>query len=136
EQKEKLEAKKESSKGLIEALEEALKGKVDSVNLSTRLVSHPVSLVSDEGLSLEMERILKQMPDAQEIPKAKRILEINPDHELLGALETIYEKAPEKLGTYAGLLYDQACLIEGLELEDPVGFSQNMARLMVEVSKL
>ncbi|HLV49576.1 MAG TPA: molecular chaperone HtpG, partial [Erysipelothrix sp.] len=49
EQKEKLEAKKESSKGLIEALEEALKGKVDSVNLSTRLVSHPVSLVSDEG---------------------------------------------------------------------------------------
>src|SRR5690554_4271531 len=136
EQKEKLEAKKESSKGLIEALEEALKGKVDSVNLSTRLVSHPVSLVSDEGLSLEMERVLKQMPDAQEIPKAKRILEINPDHELLGALETIYEKAPENLGTYAGLLYDQACLIEGLELEDPVGFSQNMASLMVEVSKL
>lgn len=136
EQKENLEAKKESAKNLLEALDEALKDKVDGVQLSTRLVSHPVSLVSDEGLSLEMERVLKQMPDATDVPKAKRILEINPDHELLGALETIYEQAPEKLTSYAGLLYDQACLIEGLELEDPVGFSQNMARLMVEVSKL
>ena len=136
EEKDTLESKKEDHKDLLAALEKALKDKVDKVQLSSRLVNHPVSLVSDEGMSLEMEKILSQMPDANNVPKATRILEINPNHELLDALKKVYSKDEVKIAEFASLLYDQACLIEGLKLEDPVAFSQNMARLMVEASKV
>ena len=135
EQKEEFKEKEAESKGLLEAISKALEGKVEEVRLSTRLVSHPVSLVSDDGLSIEMEKVLNQIPDAQNM-KATRILEINPNHELLEALNQIYDNDESRLEEFATLLYDQACLIEGLELEDPVAFSQNMARLMVEASKL
>ncbi|NLC64074.1 MAG: molecular chaperone HtpG [Erysipelothrix sp.] len=135
-QKESLESKTEDHKDLIEALEKSLEGKVTRVKLSTRLGSHPVSLVSDAGISIEMEQVLSQLSDAQDVPKASRILEINLDHDVLKALKNVYENQPDGLKGYAQLLYDQACLIEGLALEDPVAFSQNMARLMVEVSKV
>lgn len=135
-QKESLESKTEDHKDLIEALEKSLEGKVTRVKLSTRLGSHPVSLVSDAGISIEMEQVLSQLSDAQDVPKASRILEINLDHDVLKALQNVYENQPDGLKGYAQLLYDQACLIEGLALEDPVAFSQNMARLMVEVSKV
>ena len=136
-QKEAIEEKKEASKDLLEQLKESLKDKVSDVRLSTRLVSYPVVLVSDEGLSLEMEKILSQMPDmnASDMMKANRILEINSDHPLFEALQKVYEETSGDLTSYAALLYDQACLIEGLPLEDPVQFSQNMSDLMIKASQ-
>lgn len=136
-QKEAIEKKKEDSKDLLEKLKDSLKDKVSDVRLSTRLVSYPVVLVSDEGLSLEMEKILSQMPDmdASDMMKANRILEINPDHPLFEALKKVYDETSDEVSSYAALLYDQACLIEGLPLEDPVQFSQNMSDLMVKASQ-
>ncbi|CAM3715108.1 molecular chaperone HtpG [Erysipelothrix urinaevulpis] len=135
ETKEAIEKKTESSKDLLSSLKEHLSHKVDDVKLSSRLVSHPVCLVSDEGLSFEMEKVLNALPENDETMKAQRILEINPDHELLQALNSMYEKNPDTLKDYADILYDQACLIEGLPIEDPVEFSKKIANLMIETSK-
>lgn len=131
-EKQAIEEKAKESKDLFETLKEVLKSKVEDVRLSTRLKSHPVCLVSEEGLSFEMEKVLSQMPDANENMKAKRILEINPEHPLLETLKRVSESHPEKLKDLASLLYDQACLMEGLPIEDPVAFSKRMAELMVE----
>ncbi len=135
ETKKSIEAKKESHKDLIEALKETLKDEVDDVTLSTRLVNHPVCLVSEEGVSFEMEKVLNAIPDQGERVKAKRILEINPDHPLLEALERVHQEKPNELGDFATILYDQACLIEGLPIKDPVTFSKRVADLMVASTK-
>ncbi|MDR2771698.1 MAG: molecular chaperone HtpG [Clostridiales Family XIII bacterium] len=125
------EEKAESSKELLAAVKEALGDKVAEVRLSRRLKSHPVCLTSGEGISLEMEKVLSAMPAGSDV-KAKRILEINADHAVFGALETAYTNDKERVGTYAGLLYDQALLIEGLPIEDPVAFSNAVCALMSE----
>lgn len=124
--------KSEESKDLFVSLKEALGDTVSEVRLSTRLKSHPVCLVSAEGLSFEMEKVLAQMPDAGEKMKAKRILEINPEHPLLQTLRRVHSAQPEKLHDIAWLLYDQACLMEGLPIEDPMGFSKKLAQLMID----
>jgi len=102
------------------------------VRLSSRLKSHPVCLVADEGISLEMEKVLSQMPDANNQVKAKRILELNSDHPLIEALGHV---ASDKVSAYAKLLYNQALLIEGFTIEDPIEFSNSMAQLMIDASK-
>lgn len=129
-----LKEKTEETKDLMEKLTEALEGHVESVRLSKRLVNHPVCLVSDEGLSLEMERILSQMQDGETAMKAKRILEINPSHPVIDALSKVESQDEDKLKMYAKLLYDQACLIEGLPIDDTAEFSKALAQLMVDAA--
>lgn len=135
ETKEKIKEKGIELEDLLKAIKKSLEGQVDDVRLSSRLVNHPVCLVSDDGLSFEMEKILNANPENTEEIKAQRILEINPEHDLLKALEIIYKKDASRLDDYADILYDQACLIEGLPLEDPVKFSQKIANLMIETTK-
>ena len=136
EEKKQVEEKKEENKDLLEALKESLKDKVSDVKLSTRLKSHPVCLSADEGLSFEMEKVLAQMPDGNPYGmKAVRILEINPNHAIFNALQNVYAKDKDKISKYADLLYDQALLIEGFDLEDPIAFSNAVCELMVEASK-
>ncbi len=132
EEKEALKSKAEEKKDLLTSLKEALKDEVVDVRLSSRLKSHPVCLVADEGISLEMEKVLAQMPDANNQAKAKRILELNSDHPLIEALGHV---ASDKVSTYAKLLYNQALLIEGFTIEDPIEFSNAMAQLMIDASK-
>ncbi|MDR0569917.1 MAG: molecular chaperone HtpG [Clostridiales Family XIII bacterium] len=122
--------KAESSKDLLAAVKEALGGKVAEARLSKRLRSHPVCLASGEGISLEMEKVLAAMPDDGGGVKAERILEINAGHPVFAALERAFEAGDETLGVYAELLYDQALLIEGLPVEDPVRFSNAICGLM------
>lgn len=129
--KETIEKLTEENKDVLEILKEALKEKVADVRLTSRLKSHPVCLVSDEGLSFEMEKVLAQSPDATQHLKATRILEINPDHALFGALQKVSE---DKLKEFSELLVDQALLIEGLPIEDPARFSRLISELMIEVS--
>lgn len=117
--------------GLLDALTEGLSGKVEKVQLSKRLKDSPVCLVSGEGLSMEMEKVLKQMPNATDA-KATKILEINPNHELFKTLEYVHQHNPDKVQTYAKILYNQALLIEGLPLENPAEFSKLMVELMIE----
>ncbi|HEY6007937.1 MAG TPA: molecular chaperone HtpG [Geobacteraceae bacterium] len=136
EEKQELETKKAAAQqrfsGVLEFLKKTLDGKVKEVRLSSRLTDSACCLVADSfGLNANMERILKAMN--QEVPASQRILELNPDHPLLGTLETIYEQdsANPKLADYAELLYDQALLTEGSPLADPLRFTRLVSELMV-----
>ncbi len=130
-----LKKKEKEHKDILKAIKEALKDKVKDVKLSGRLKESAVCLVSGEGLSLEMEKILKAMPNQTDV-KADRILEINPDHELFHALNKIYEKDENKILDYASILYYQALLVEGLPIENPTEFSSKLVKLMIESSNL
>ena len=130
EKKEELKAKEEESADLLKDMQEALNGKVTRVALSQRLKSHPVCLTSEGEISLEMEKVLNSMPTDQKV-HAQRVLEINPDHEIFGKLKALSEGGDkDKLGKYAQLLYNQALLIEGMSIEDPVEFSNLICELM------
>jgi len=130
EKKEEIKAKEEESADLLGELKEALDGKVAKVALSQRLKSHPVCLTSEGEISLEMEKVLNSMPTDQKI-HAQRVLEINPDHEIFGKLQSLSKEGnKDKLGKYAKLLYDQALLIEGMSIENPVEFSNLICELM------
>jgi len=128
--------KNEASKNVLAAVQEALGEKVAAVTLSTRLKNHPVCFSSGEGLSIEMEKVLKAQAEAQgnkELDKLKadKILELNSNHEFFKALSDAVEKDDkEKVEDYANLLYDQALLIEGMPIEDPVFFSNLICKLM------
>ncbi len=134
EEKKEIEKVNEDNKDLLETLKDALKDQVQDVKVSSRLKTHPVCLVSGEGVSFEMEKVLNQMPDGQNI-KAGRILEINPNHQIFTALQSVFEKNKDKINDYASLLYDQALLIEGFSIDDPVGFSNKVCDLMIEANK-
>ena len=134
EEKKELEKVNEDNKDLLETLKEALKDQVQDVKVSSRLKTHPVCLVSGEGVSFEMEKVLNAMPDGQNI-KAGRILEINPNHQIFNALQSVFEKDKDKINDYASLLYDQALLIEGFSIDDPVGFSNKVCQLMIDANK-
>lgn len=130
EKKEEIKAKEEESSDLLKTLAEALDGKVTKVILSQRLKTHPVCLTSEGEISLEMEKVLNSMPADQKI-KAQRVLELNPDHAVFEKLKAIADSDDKNtLGNYAKLLYNQALLIEGMSIEDPVEFSNLICELM------
>lgn len=135
-EQEKEEAKKtsEDKKELLDAIKEALGDDIDEVVISTRLSSSPVCLVSGEGLSFEMEKVFTNMGQ-YDFYKAKRILELNPSHELFNSLEKVYKEDKESLKDFASLLLDQALLMEGMPLKDPYEFSNKMTQLMIKASK-
>lgn len=136
EEKKEIEEKAEANKDLLTDLKETLKDKVSDVVISARLKSHPVCLSAGEGMSFEMEKVLAQMPEGNPYGmKATRILEINPNHPIFEALQKLYSKDTDKVKDYADLLYDQALLIEGFDLEDPISFSNKICNLMVDASK-
>lgn len=130
-EKDKEAAKKESedNKELLEFMKEALDGKVSEVRLSQRLKTHPVCLASGGGISIEMEKILNAMPSDDKI-KAEKVLEINASHPVLEALKNAFVSDREKAKTYTELLYNQALLIEGMSIEDPVAFSNAVCGLI------
>lgn len=133
-EKERLKELNEQKKPLLEKLKEVLKDEVSDVILSKRLTDSAVCLVSSDGVSFEMEKVIANLPN-EEKPKAEKILEINPNHDLFKALETIYLQNPLEINEYADLLYSQALLIEGFPLKDPVRFSKQMCDLMIKTAK-
>ena len=135
EEKKEREEKAKENQDMLGAMKEALGDKVREVRLSSRLKEDPAILVADEGMSIEMEKILSQDPQNRGMIKAVKILELNPDHELFRTLRTIYQKDPEKLKEYANILYDQACLIEGLSIEDPISYARKIAELMIAANQ-
>lgn len=130
------EEKQEEAKDVLTAVKEALGDKVASVILSTRLKDHPVCFASGDGLSLEMEKVLKAQAEItgnKEVGaiKADKILELNGDHPFFAALKVAVDSDnKEKVSDYAQLLYDQALIIEGLPIDDPVAFSNRICNLM------
>jgi molecular chaperone HtpG len=117
-------------KDLFDYMKTSLAGKVKDVRVSKRLKSHPVCLSTDGELTIEMEKILAMMPDNQGI-KAEKILEINTSHDVFNSLKTAFENDKEKLALYTNLLYNQALLIEGLPVQDPVEFTNDICKIMV-----
>ncbi|GGG79233.1 molecular chaperone HtpG [Paenibacillus radicis (ex Gao et al. 2016)] len=107
-----------------------LSGKVTKVKASKRLKSHPVCLSTEGEVTIEMEKILKAMPNNQDI-KAEKILEINVNHPVYASLKAAYEQDKTKVDLYTSLLYNQALLIEGLPVQDPVEFTNDICKIMV-----
>jgi len=114
---------------LFEQMKNILSNKIKAVRASKRLKNHPVCLSNDGELTIEMEKVLKSMPNNQNV-KADKVLEININHEVFKTLEEAYEKDEDKFKLYTGLLYNQALLIEGLPIDDPVEFTNNICRIM------
>ena len=134
EEEKKINEIQEDKKSMLERIKEALKDDVCDVVISKRLTDSPVCIVSTNGLSLEMEKVLDKMPNAKDV-KADKILEINSKHPLFDALERLFNDNDPAFDDYAQLLYSQALLIEGFKLKDPVSFSNKMCELMIKSSK-
>jgi len=122
-------SEEKGKKELFEYMKSILSGKVKDVRASVRLKNHPVCLSNEGELSIEMEKVLNSMPNSPGI-KAEKVLEINTDHEVFKSLKEAYEKDKEKLNLYTNLLYNQALLIEGLPIGDPVEFTNNICKIM------
>lgn len=130
ESKNKTETEQNENKELFEYMKNVLSDKVKDVTLSKRLKTHPVCLSAEGEISIEMEKVLNAMPDSQNI-KAEKVLEINPNHEIFASLKKAFENDKEKVALYTKILYNQALLIEGLPIEDPVEFTNDMCKVMV-----
>lgn len=133
EEKKAAEEKEKSSREMLDFMKESLGEKVTEVKLSQRLKSHPVCLTTKGGISMEMEKVLNAMPDGSNPDiKAQRVLEINAGHPIMSSLEEAFANDRDKLKDYAEILYDEALLIEGMPIDDPVAFSNKVCDLMVD----
>ena len=137
EEKKELEKTKEENKDLLDYMKESLGDKVKEVKLSSRLTEDPVCLSAGEGLSFEMEKVFANMPgdNMMGTMKAERILEINPNHPIFETLKELYASDKEKVKEVSDVLYDQALLIEGFDIEDPIAYSRKICELLVDTHK-
>lgn len=118
------------NKEILTKMSEILTGKVKEVRASKRLKSHPVCLSADGEVTIEMEKVLSMMPDNQNV-KADKVLELNIHHSVFNSIQAAFNKNDdEKLALYTNLLYNQALLIEGLSVEDPVAFTNDICKVM------
>ena len=119
-----------ANKALFDAMKDALDGKVKEVKVNPTLHEHPVTLTAEGGISMEMEKVLRRMPNAEGVESTK-VLELNPNHTAFAALKAAHAAGDaDKVAKYAELLYDQALLIAGLPIEDPVAYAQLVCGLM------
>ncbi|MED3897603.1 molecular chaperone HtpG [Priestia aryabhattai] len=123
------ESEERENKELFDYMKKALAEKVGDVRASKRLKTHPVCLSADGEVTIEMEKILSAMPDNQHV-KAEKVLEINVNHDVFASLKDAFEKDKAKLDLYTNLLYNQALLIEGLSISDPVEFTNDICKIM------
>ncbi|MCQ2797760.1 MAG: molecular chaperone HtpG [Bacilli bacterium] len=134
EEKAKVESLTNDNKRLLDSLKEGLNGIVDDVVLSSKLVDSPVCISTKNGMSLGMEKTLNEDPTKERDVKASKVLEINPDHELFGALEAI-KNDDEAVKEYASVLYDEAMLLEGYDIKDKKEFVKKLNALMLKAFK-
>ena len=120
----------EEFKDIFEFVAKTLEGKITSAKASKRLKTHPVCLSSTGELSIEMEKVLNMMPESGDV-KAEKILEINTSHKIFEILKSAFETDKEKAAKVAKVLYNQALLIEGLSIEDPVEYANDVCSLMI-----
>ncbi len=133
EEKKEAEEATKANEDLFGAMKDALGEKVEKVAVSTRLAADgaPAVITSEGPLTLEMEKVLAAGPEAGEAPKAVRVLEVNAKHPVFEKLRAAQEAGDaEKVKLYAGLLYNQALLVEGILPEDPVAFASQVCELM------
>ncbi|MCG4570779.1 molecular chaperone HtpG [Clostridium cochlearium] len=119
----------DENKEIFEFMKDVLNGKVKEVRASKRLKSHPVCLANASDISIEMEKVLSMMPNNENI-KADKILEINTNHDMFNTIKSAFKDDKDKLKMISNLLYNQALLIEGLPVEDPVQFANDVCKLI------
>ncbi|MDR0914525.1 MAG: molecular chaperone HtpG [Oscillospiraceae bacterium] len=124
------EEKQEDYSDVVAFVKETLGQKVDDVEISKKLKSHPVCLTAKGGVSFEMEKYMAQVNPTANV-KAKRVLEINPSHPAIAATKAAIAANPEKAAKYAELLYSQARIIAGLNLDDPSGYTDLVCELFI-----
>jgi molecular chaperone HtpG len=116
---------------LFEAMVRALDGAVEKVVVSTRLTDAPVCITSEGPVSLEMEKVLSKLPGQNEEVKAGRVLEVNASHPVFKKLQdALAADRGEDLNRYTKVLYGQALLIEGMPLDDPIAYAQEICALL------
>lgn len=126
-EKAEMETQTENCRELLQKLQTALEGKVRSVRLTNRLSTSAACLVGDEGMTVEMYKVLRAMPNAGEIPM-DFTLELNPNH---GLFRKLSELDDDRLKTYAELLFAEATLLAGLPLSDPNAFAETLNELLI-----
>ena len=131
EEQEKIDNATADNKRLLDNLKEGLKDEIDDVVISSKLVDSPLCLSTKDGLSLEMEKTLNEQPGNEEKVKAKKVLEINPDHDLFKAFTAIQDQ-DELVKEYASVLYDEAMLLEGREITNKKEFVKKLNELMIK----
>lgn len=129
-EKEELKEKSERCKDLLAELKADLGDKVKDVKLTSNLKTYPVCLISDGDVSIEMEKVLNSMPNADGRVKADKVLEISSTHKILNTLEELFNTDKEKLKLYATVLYEQARILEGLAIDDAPEFVKAMSEIM------
>ena len=129
EEKKQAEEKAEEMKGLLTFVKETLGDRVKEVKLSSELGSHPVCMTPAEGMSFEMEKYMKRANPEFAFPVG-RVLELNPEHEAVQAMQKAMTEEPEKAKDYAKLLCYQAQLMAELPLDDPYAYTELVCRLM------
>ena len=122
EEKEKLKNINEEYKDMFTVMKEDLDNKVEGVRFTGRLKNHPVCLISEGDISIEMEKVINAMPNDQEV-HAKTIMEINESHPIAEKIKKLYQEDKDKLKDYTKVLYAQARLIEGLPVDNPTEIS-------------
>ena len=131
EEKSKLDVLEAENKELLDNIKESLGAKVDKVAVSTKLVDSPVCISTQNGLSLNMEKTINEVP-GEERAKASKVLEINPNHKIFTKLQEIYQNDKDKLADYAKFLLDDALIIEGLQPKNPVNFANKAIELLLK----
>ena len=121
----------EENRDMFLSMKEALGEKVADVRFTHKLRNHPVCLVSEGDISIEMQKVLNSLPNSNGI-KAQLALEINKDHPIVDKLKALYESDKEMLAKYAAVLYAQARLIEGLPVENPTELTDLICEIMVK----
>ena len=131
EEKKEAEEATESNAELFDVMREALGEKVERVVVSTRLTDAPAVVTSEGGVSLAMVQVLKSQPGAEGLPDLHLVLEMNAKHPVFDALRAAHEAGDDdKVRTYAGILFDQALLVEGVMPDNPLAFAQAVSELM------
>lgn len=130
-EKEDLRKLNEEYKEMFEIMKSAIKDEINGIRFTHRLKNHPVCLTSEGTISIEMEKTLKGMPNGQEV-KAQTILEINEKHDITKKLKQIYKENKEELKKYTKILYAQARLIEGLDVDNPTEISNLICEIIAK----
>ncbi len=131
EEKEAIKQENESREEMLNFMKESI-GSVSGVRFTNTLKKHPVCLSSEGELSVEMEQVLKKMPTGDEnAPKANVVLEINANHRVADKLKELYESDRDMLAKYAKILYSAACLIGGVDVENPLELAELISELMI-----
>jgi len=132
EEKEALKQANEGAKEMFDEMKDVLSGQVEKVQFTHKLKNHPVCLTSMGEVSFEMEKALKEMPNSNGI-KAQTIMEVNESHPIATKLKSLYqEKKVEELAQYTKVLYAQARLIEGMNLDNPTEISNLICDILAK----